>query len=136
MRRMGEKYGFQFDAVASEFVIQEGCTDAPPLVCGFDLTPKNSSSQLGLSFGPHGFESMDMDPTLTFSERFEKRVVLDDTGQRIGEDYWGYLDTEKRWRRIHLWGGVYAKYDLANERDAGLFDRVINSACLLLSPGP
>ena len=74
---------------------------------------------------------MDADPNLVFSEHSEKRRVLDDGGRLIGEDYWGYLERGKIWRRVHLDGFAYANYTGANEKDAERFDRVINSVCLL-----
>lgn len=129
---MGNGSGFQFDAIAADFRIIEGTQDAPPFGRGFSLVPADSSSQLSISFsGELGRPSMDNDPNLVFSERYEKRHILDTEGRTIGEDYWGYLDHEKIWRRIHLQGFVYANYSGANAKDAEHFDQVLNSACLL-----
>jgi hypothetical protein len=133
---MGNRRGFQFDAVTADFQIVEGATDASPFVHGFGLTPTDSTSSLNISFGGDSRQGpMDADPNLVFSEHFDKRRILDDKGRLIGEDYWGYLDPEKIWRRIHLHGLVYANYTNANERDAERFNRVINSACFFSVDG-
>jgi hypothetical protein len=129
---MGNSRGFQFNAVVTDFQIHEGTQDAAPLAHGFSLNPTNGTSRLGISFGSDlELASMDADPNLVFSEHSEKRRVLDDEGRLIGEDYWGYLERGKIWRRVHLDGFAYANYTGANEKDAERFDRVINSVCLL-----
>lgn len=136
MRRMGDRRGFQFDAVAADFQTIEGTQDAPPSAHGFDLMPANSTARLVISFGSDlGQGPSDADPNLVFSEYSEKHRILDDEGQLIGEDYWGYLGRGKIWRRVHLHGFVYANYSDAGEQEAERFDRVINSACLLSVDG-
>lgn len=132
IRRMANQRGFAFDAALSDFRIIEGTQDASPFAHGFDLTPTSSRSRLHISFGSH-FEltPMDADPNLKFSEHSDKRRILDAEGRLIGEDYWGYLERGNIWRRVHLYGFVYATYTNANEEDAEHLNRVINSACLL-----
>jgi hypothetical protein len=134
MKRMGSKDGFQFDFTAEDFSTHEGCSDAPPIVCGFDLRPKNSMSLLDISFGSIGSQSMEPDPIRESYEHPRKRVIFDDERHRVGEDYWGYVDKRKRWRRVHLRGNVYVRYDSASNKDAEVFDRIINSACFLVEP--
>lgn len=132
MRRLGERGGYQFDAVAADFEIIEGVEDAGPGGHGFDLRSPNSTALLIISFGTDlGRGSMDSDPKLVFSEHYSKRRILDDKGRLIGEDYWGYLNRRKIWRRSHLKGFVYLNYENINERDAERFDHVIDSACIL-----
>lgn len=71
--------------------------------------------------------------------------MLDEDGKPIGEESWGYGEQGERWRRVHLLGGVNVNYGSKNENDvrsygsvhergAVLFDKIINSACLLSSP--
>lgn len=134
MRRMGNQYGFQFDVLVKDFTIREGTTDAAPLVHGFDLKPKNSVSGLDISFGGDTMESMAVDPARVFSSHVEQRSIFDDKGHMIGEDYWGYLNSGERWRRVRLSGWV-AKYGFVKKKDAELFDQVINSVCILSAPG-
>ena len=131
IRRIGNEYGIQFDVATSDLSIHEGVEDAPPFTHGFGLTPKNSTSVLEISYGDNqSLESFGTDPVLTFSEHFEKRSISDEKGQLLGEDYWGYLDRSKRWRRVHLKGWVDARYGFVSEKEAKLFDTAINSVCL------
>jgi len=136
MRRIGNQYGFQFDVFAKDFRVHEGTQDTPPFAHGFHLTAKNSTSALDITFGQRPMESMAVDPAFTFSKHVEKRSIVDNTGQPIGEDYWGYLNTGERWRQVRLFkGGIVAKHGFVNKEEAELFDRVISSACLLVDPG-
>jgi len=107
----------------------------PPFDHGFDLTPKNSTSVLDISFGPPSTQGAAVDPSLVFSDHIEKRNIFDDKGQLIGEDNWGYLKSGERWRQVHLRGSAYVKYGFVDEKDAKLFDQVINSACRLTASG-
>ena len=136
MRRIGDRHGFQFDVPSKEFNIHEGATDAPPLMQGFGLIPKNGTSELEISFPHRPMESMALDPARTFSSHFERRRILDDQGHPLGEDYWGYLESGERWRQVRLFkGGIVAKYGFVDKKQAELFDRVISSACLLSDAG-
>ena len=138
MHRVGEPDGAQFDAPTSEFAFHQGSTDAPPIVHGFGVTPKNSTSTLEISNGSwqEGLGA-GADPVEVFSEHVEKRNIFDDSGQLVGEDTWGYWDRNKRWRRIHIRRSVYASYGVLNGKvnatDAVLFDRVLSSACFVPS---
>jgi len=49
MRRIGNRYGIQFDVPKNEFTFGEGRSDAGPLVGGFDLSTKNGHSLLVIS---------------------------------------------------------------------------------------
>jgi hypothetical protein len=142
MRRIGERYGVQFDVPAEDFVFHEGTSDTPPVVHGFVLRPKSSKSLLDVSYGPGPyfdnpyFDNMPIDSARVFSKHVEKRTILNDKGHPVGEDNWGYLSSAKRWRQVRFWrGDAAAKYGFVDEKEAELFDRVINSACLLPSPG-
>jgi hypothetical protein len=133
MRRIGDGPGFQFDVSEKDFRISEGTQDAPPFAHGFRLELRNSTSALDISFGSRNeMEKMDTEvPLFTFSEHLQKRDIFDGKRQLWGEDDWGYLDRQKRWRRIHLLGQVDANYSSANDKEAKRFDQVINSVCLL-----
>lgn len=160
MKRIGEQTSFQFDVPTEDFTISEGCTDAGPPICGFDIKPKNSTALLSVSWGEEttrqmGRSGMPPDPILgssglasselDLSAFVGKRRVLDDEGKTIGQESWGYWGQGERWRRVHLLGWVQANYGSkdemdvrsygsVHERDAALFDQIINSACRLSSP--
>ncbi len=135
MRRMGDQYGFQFDVLVKDVTIIEGTSDTIPVVHGFDLKPKNGTSVLEISFGDKSMESMAVDSDRVFSDHIEQRSVFDDKRQLIGEDNWGYMKSGERWRKVQLRGGVVAKYGFINEKDAELFDQVINSVCRITASG-
>jgi len=134
MRRIGDQFGLQFDVPAANFTIGKWMPDAPPIVLGFDVRGKNSTSLLTISFDPPENISV-VDPASVFAEHAEKRNVFDEKGHVIGEDSWSYLYSGERSRRVQLRGGrAVAKYDFVNERDAESFDQIIGSACLLSVP--
>jgi hypothetical protein len=141
-----EHLGFQFDVPINNFTITEGCADAPPNMCGFGIRPKNSTASLSIEWG----EMSDMKPPNPIldsldKKKTERRKVLDDDGKPIGEETWGYWEQGERWRRVHLLGGINARYGSkdeedvprygsVDERDAALFDEIINSACFPTIP--
>jgi hypothetical protein len=141
-RRIGD-YGFQFDVPANAFTVYEGWGDMPPTPHGYGIKPNDGNSTLGVSWGstiksPTAPEI----PALTSPGYVEKRKIVDDKGSVIGEDSWGYWKTGERWRRIQLLGRIEASYGSRNEselrgfgsaheKDAALFDGIINSACRL-----
>lgn len=141
LRGIDEQVAFQFDVPIRDFTISEGCTDAPPMLCGFDTRLKNSTAHLSIELG----EMDDMKPPNPIldsldKDKTERRRVLDDNGKLIGDESWGYWEQGERWRRVHLIGWVNASYGSKNEkvlrsygsvheRDAALFDQIIDSAC-------
>lgn len=146
LRRIGEHEGFQFDVPVKDFVIQEGWTDVPPPVHGFDIKPKNSTACLSISWREETTQMRPPDPILDSSDYVEKWRVLDDKGKTIGEASWGHWGQGERWRRVRLEGPIQVRYGSKNERevprygsvdenDAALFDRIISSVCRLPSPG-
>lgn len=133
MRRIGAKpgdrYMLQFDVPETEVLIREDVSDAPPIVYGFGLKPKGSESRLWISYGSQR-QDIAADRARESSSQVVKRIIFDDKGHTVGEDEWGYQDTEKRWRRARFQGWVTAEYGLVNEKEAKLFDRLLSSACL------
>jgi hypothetical protein len=136
MKRIGDGYGLQFDIPTKLITLHEGVSDTVPVVHGFGLRPKDSSSLLEISFGNHSTQGFAVDPAPVFSARVEKRNIVDDRGHPIGEDYWGVLGSGERWRQVRISGGGVARYGFVNKKDADVFDRVIGSACFLPAPNP
>jgi hypothetical protein len=147
IRRIGD-YGFQFDFPPNNFTSTEGWGDMPPGQHGFWLRPKNSTSELAISWRSQSMsiESVPEIAALTSSGYVEKRRIFDDKGHVIGEDSWGYWNGE-RWRRVHLLGWIAASYGSRNkselashgsvhEKDAALFDGIISSASRVPDPRP
>jgi hypothetical protein len=106
----------------------------PPGLLGFGLTLINSKSTLDISLGSQ-LGTVAVDPISVFSAHIEKRTITDYKGRQIGEADWGNLNTGERWRNVRFGGRVVAKYGFINEKNAEVFDQVINSVCLLPAPG-
>jgi hypothetical protein len=163
MKRVGGQYGIQFDIPEENFRIDEWAEDAPPGAETFGLRPKNVTSYLFIDFGPAMIQSnpktrigvpvpqalidsSSSGGSTSISGHVEKRKILNDQGNPVGEDSWGYWNRGERWRRVYFREGlVVARYGAVNEKDAAsygsvhendaeLFDQVISSVCLL-SPG-
>lgn len=134
MRRIGatsrDRYMLQFDVPVDQVRIHEDATDAPPLKYGFGIRPRNSESDLEISYGPQSNDVV-IGGERAATPHIVKRIVVDDQERSVGDDDWGYLDPERRWRRVRFRGWVQAEYQFVNERDATLFDQIISSACLL-----
>lgn len=120
---------FAFLAASNVFVCKGQMDDTPPFTQHFCFKAKNRKSVLTIS-APYeeSFGGAPIDPMIVFSEYSERRHVVDSRGRVIGEDYWGYLDSEKRWRKIHL-EGVSANYGPVPKSDAQDYDRILSSAC-------
>lgn len=132
--RRGDRYMLQFDVPVESVRVHEGDQDTPPFAYGFDIRLQaGGESYLEISFGPLS-DSPDVDRKRAASERIVKRTIVDDQGHSVGEDNWGYLEPERRWRRARFQGWVQAEYGFVNGKDADLFDQIIKSACLLSSP--
>jgi hypothetical protein len=153
MRRIRGEVGFKdnysmfrFDVSAEVAISREGWAawDAPgPPVYSLTLTHGNSKSYLYISWGETetaGVGRPPIDPILAAPPgHFKNHKVLDGKGKQIGEESWGYRDDGERWRRV-LVGFLSARYgseadkDIASygsvhDRDATLFDQIINSVC-------
>jgi hypothetical protein len=128
------RYMLQFDISLDKATIHEILTDSPPIDARqFSITPTNSISGLKISYGSQNNDVI-LDRGRAVSARIVKRIIVDDHGRSVGEDDWGYLDPERRWRLARFQGWVQAEYGFVNRKDAELFDQIINSACLLSGP--
>lgn len=129
MQRIQVGDNFTFLVSASTLISKGQMDDTPPFTERFCLKAKNSKSILTVSLhDAEGFGGAPVDPMLVFSEHSERRHVVDATGRVVGEDYWGYLDPEKLWRKIHL-EGVSAKYGPVTKSEAQYYDRILSSVC-------
>lgn len=132
--RPGDRYMLQFDVPAKSVSVHAGGQDMPPFAYGFGIQPQaGGESFLEISYGPQS-NWPDVDRKRASSGRIVKRVIVDDQGRSVGEDDWGYLDADRRWRRTRFQGWVEAEYGFVSEKDALLFDEIIKSACLQSSP--
>jgi hypothetical protein len=139
MRRIGERQGFQFDLPIRDLTITEGWGDTPAAEHVFDIKLNNSKAHLMLSSGS-SIPLIPPDPILASAG--QERKILDKRGNMIGEDSWGHWGQGERWRHVRFResGLVDASYGSKNEaeipsygsvheRDAAIFDQIIDSAC-------
>ena len=96
MRRIGEMgfqdVGFRFDVPMKDFTIHEGCTDAGPPICGFDIRPKNSTASVEHLVGRRvGCRRSLRTTILDSSDNVETRRILNDQRRPIGEESSGVL---------------------------------------------
>lgn len=132
--RPGDRYTVQFDVPVKSVRVHEGDQDMPPFAYGFGIRPRaGGESFLQISYGPQR-NWPDVDRKRAVSARIVRRVIVDDQGRSVGEDEWGYLDPDRRWRRTRFQGWVQAEYGFVSGKDADLFDEIIKSACLQPSP--
>jgi hypothetical protein len=93
--QVGDDFGF---VAGPSTLVREGqMDDTAPFTQSFCIRASNSKSVLTISLhDAEPFGGAPVDPMIVFSEHSERRRVVDGTGKVIGEDYWGYLDPEKR----------------------------------------
>jgi hypothetical protein len=150
MRRLGPETRmvghlvFEFDVPLEGFVIEGDTSDAPAGGYGFNLVPKNSRALLDITWDdPEDMEFMKppIPPELISPRSAVIRKILDDEGTAVGGDSWGYWGDGELWRRVRLRGHVTARYgsikpgDVASygsvhQKEADLFDQIINSVCM------
>jgi Fe-S cluster assembly iron-binding protein IscA len=90
-----------------------------------------TNSYMELLFGPYAISSDPGDELFLGSRTFGQRSVLTSEGELIGVDSWGIDANGLAWRLVGFPARGGAFYKLATPGDAKLFDKVINSACLL-----
>jgi hypothetical protein len=128
MQRIQVGDSFAFFATPSEFCSGQ-MDDTPPFTERFCVKPKRGGSTLVISLhDSEGSYGASVDPMLVFSEYSERRQVVDDKGSVIGQDYWGYWDRDRYWRKVHL-HGITAKYGPVMKSEAQNYDRILSSAC-------
>ena len=150
MRRITEVYpfqpngpasGFHFDVPVEDFTIREGMSDAPPFLHGFGIRHRDGASMSIHQIDTESLGRIPIPPALIDSGPVEKQNVLDEQGNIVGEDSWGYLESGELWRRVRLRGRIVVSYGVLREKDVAIygsvraqdaerFDRIIGSVCV------
>ena len=119
-----------FDVPAENFTIHSG---TPDMVIGtyHAVALRGSSTNLEIGYG-----ALNLDRELSaafpvFSTHREERDVRTPGGRVIGKDRWGFLKSGERWRIVRFSGGDEIGYRPVGTKEAGLFDQVVNSACVM-----
>jgi len=127
-RRIGGKFGLQFDVPTREVKILGGKWDVDYV--RYVIKPKDGEGYLELWFGPYAFSPNPEEELLSKSVSTQKRDVVNTDGGQIGADSLGKLQTGEVWRHtlIAISGLEGARYR-AKLENASLFDQIVNSAC-------
>jgi hypothetical protein len=93
----------------------------------FPRESEPSAAELGISTG-----AVETAPSIIFadSDWSEERWIKDSAGNVVGMDSRGRLKSGGRWRKAVFLGQDTASYSLPLGKQAGVLDRIINSACL------
>jgi len=128
LRRIGWKFGPQFDVPKHEVKVLGGKPDVDYV--RYVIKPKTGQGYLELWFGPYAFNSNPEEELLIKSVSSQKRDVVNTSGEHIGTDNSGKLQTGEVWR--HTFFGISgmngARFRVGQE-NAPLFNRIIDSAC-------
>jgi hypothetical protein len=133
------RYGLQFDVLRRDVVIKRGKVDVDYVV--HIVRAKHGDDRVEFWFGPNAMDSVPEDEQYVESEVFATRTVVmppgiirGSEGGRIGLDTVGHLPDGKMWRQMAVLAKGGARYQDISPENAALFDRIINSACLIPYP--
>ena len=131
-RRIGwGSSGLQFSVPRRGVKISGGKPDVDYNV--YVVRLKDSGSHLELWFGPYAMNLDPDDAQLVNSSRFSQRRVVHADGGFEGVDSRGQLRDGQLWRQTSV-VAEGAKYQVARQQDAEVFDQIINSLCWVPYP--
>jgi hypothetical protein len=125
------QYGLKFKVPKRGVKILGGDPDVDYVK--FVIKPADHDTALVLWFGPYALTPEPKQEQLKSSAEFTQTKVVNSDGTAIGLDTRGKNHDNTTWRRFAVWleGAVYEN---ASASDAALFDRVIESACVVPHP--
>jgi hypothetical protein len=128
LRRIGSKFGLQFDVPKREVEVLGGKPDVDYV--RYVIKPKTGQGYLELWFGPYAFNSNPEKELLSKSVSSQKRDVVGTSGEPMGTDSSGKLQTGEFWRHaFFLISGMNGARFKAGQENTPLFNRIIDSAC-------
>jgi hypothetical protein len=128
LRRIGSKSGLQFDVPKREVEVLGGKPDVDYV--RYVIKPKTRQGYLELWFGPYAFNPNPEKELLIKSVSSQKRDVVGTSGEPMGTDSSGKLQTGEFWRHaFFLISGMNGARFRAGQENAPLFNRIIDSAC-------
>lgn len=133
LRRIGwGKAGLQFDVPERDVKVLGGEPDVDYV--RYLIKPKTGPGYLELWFGPTAFNPDPDKELLINSVSSLKRNVVSTSGEHIGIDSSGKLQTGEVWRHtfIMIHGMEGARFR-AGQENASLFNQIINSVCYVPS---
>jgi hypothetical protein len=125
------KYGLFFSVPKHAVKLLGGKPDVDYVK--FVIKPNKHEAALVLWFGPMAFHPDPPAETTRSSDTFTQSKLLNPDGEEIGLDSKGTKRDKGSWRWFGVWteGG---EYENASPGDAALFDRILDSACLIPYP--
>jgi hypothetical protein len=132
MRRFKGDFGTQFDVPEVKFSVKDWARDMPPGTL-YAVTLKETVESMVVWHDDDVFNEL-KNAFPVFSRHVGEDDVRTRDGRIIGRDRWGNLSDGERWRYVTFFDGDAVGYRPMSPDEARLFDQVINSACLSLSP--
>jgi len=131
LQRIGGKFGLQFDIPKSEVKVLGGTPDVDYV--RYVIKPKTGDGYLELWFGPYAFNPDPEKELLIRSVSTQKRDIVSTSGERMGTDSSGKLQTGELWRHtFFIISGMNGARFRAGQENTPLFNRIIDSACYVL----
>jgi len=125
------KYGLFFSVPKRGVKISGGKPDVDYVK--FVIKATNHEAALALWFGGMAFHPDPPGETRRSSASFTQTKLLNMDGTEIGLDSRGRKRDTSIWRWFGVWAEG-AEYENASAEDAALFDKIIDSACLIPNP--
>jgi hypothetical protein len=125
------KYGLQFSVPKRGVKVWGGKVDVDYV--RFVIKSNDRNVALVLWFGGYALRQEPEHDTLETSASFTQTKLLDADGATIGLDSKGQTHDHTRWRRFAV-GSEGAVYENASADDVGIFDQIVESACLIPYP--
>lgn len=125
------KYGLRFQAPKHGLKILGGKPDVDYVK--FVIKPVDVEAALVLWFGGMAFNPEPRGEQVRRSATFRQAKVVVHDGTEVGLDSRGQYPDATTWRHFGV-GSEGAEYDNASDRDAALFDKVIETACFTRYP--
>jgi hypothetical protein len=121
----------EFDVPEATSVVQGGNRDVD-YAC-YTVKRKGGTSSLPLCFGAYAMNMEPEDDVFANSESFQQQAIVTADGQSLGLDSSGLLQDATAWRQFFV-SGEGARYSKASEGDAGFFNKIIDTFCVILYP--
>jgi hypothetical protein len=106
-----------------------GKTDVDYVV--WTVKPRNSNSELQFWFGPYAISTFADDEDFLNSTAFSERDIIYPGVGTLGLDSRGELKNGEKWRQTVVAGEGGARYKAKTAEDALLFDKIIDSICMI-----
>jgi len=125
------KYGLHFTVPKEGVKVLGGNVDTDYV--RYVVKLDKSDSYLSLWFGPYSIAAEPDDEQFVSSASFSQRNLISVKNEVIGKDSSGQLNSGLKWRHTGAFGSG-AVYQNATEGEAAVFDKIINSFCMVSYP--